>query len=52
MLKLLHLLIKSARTVSSEFTGKYVSILGLLHMVSWGYCDNTLLLCQKLFSFC
>jgi len=29
-----------------SFTGKTVSILRLLHMVSWGSCDNTLLLCK------
>jgi len=29
-----------------NFTGKNVSTLGLLHMVTWGCCDNTLLLCK------
>jgi len=29
-----------------SFTGKSVSILRLLHMASWGWCDNTLLLCK------
>ena len=40
----IHLLGKSARTVSREFyLKKRVYILGLFHMVSWGCCDNTLL---------
>jgi len=42
----LYMLVKSARTVSREFTGKNVSTLGLLRMVSWWCCDNTLLLCK------
>jgi len=29
-----------------SFTGKNVFTLGLLHMVGWGCCDNTLLLCK------
>jgi len=39
---------KSARTVSREFYLEKVSTLGLLHMVSWGCCDNTLL-CKACF---
>jgi len=33
-----------------SFTRKYVSTLGLLHMVSWGWCNNTLLLCKLVFT--
>jgi len=40
----LYMLVKSAWTVSSELDWEKVSTLGLLHMVSWGCCDNTLLL--------
>jgi len=29
-----------------SFTEKYVSTLGLFHMVSWGCCDSALLLCK------
>jgi len=29
-----------------SFTGKNVTTLGLLHLVNWGCCDNTLLLCK------
>jgi len=29
-----------------RFIWKNVSALGLLHMVSWGCCDNTLLMCK------
>jgi len=39
---------KSARTVYREFYLENVSKLGLLHMVSWGCCDNTFL-CKTCF---
>jgi len=34
--------VRSARTVSREFCLENVPALGLLHMVSWGCCENTL----------
>jgi len=46
LLMLYYMLVKSARTVSRELYWENVSTLGLLHMVSWGCCDNTLLLCK------
>jgi len=40
------MLIKSARTVSCELYWEIRIDIGLLHLVSWGCCDNTLLLCN------
>jgi len=38
------MLVKSAKRVSREIYWENMSTLGLLHMVSWGCCDNTWLL--------
>ena len=42
----LYMLVKSARTVSPELYWEKHVYIGITYMISWGCCDNTLLLCK------